>query len=69
MDDTVATMNNRDYVEQIIKGKGFYPGDEDSPLGPVVRIVGYNNIADEHVYGIVYRCEAERGLWDKYMVE
>lgn len=51
----MATISQREVVDQIIKGNGIYPGDEEYP---VVKIVEYNNMFDGRVaWGLIYEGE------------
>jgi hypothetical protein len=50
----MATVNSREVVDAIIKGKGFYPGDHLR----VVKIVQYANMFDGGTaYGLIYEGE------------
>ena len=64
----MATISNPIFIQDIIDGNGICPGDEESPMGPIVRIVQYTNNGNERVWGILYESEALQRLWDKYMI-
>ena len=50
----MATIDSREVVDKIIKGKGFYPGDPHR----VVRIVRYNNQFNGAIaFGLIYEGE------------
>jgi hypothetical protein len=51
----MATINDREIVDQIIAGNGVYPGDE---AYPVIKIVKYQNGFDgKDAYGLIYKGE------------
>jgi hypothetical protein len=68
----MATVDSREIVDAIIKGNGFYPGDDDR----VVRIVQYNNMFNGGIaYGLIYQgedlnryfvpqCRNAKSIWD-----
>lgn len=51
----MATIDNQDIIDSIIKNNGFYPGDEDKP--PVTKIVRYNNQWGGKSTAIIYAYE------------
>lgn len=66
----MATIESQDIIREVIDHRGFYPGDEDNPNGPVVRVTEYVNGWGTVAWGIVYRSEAERfGMLGKYQHE
>jgi hypothetical protein len=68
----MATVNDREIVDLIIRGNGFYPEDDIR----VVRIVQYNNQFNGKVaYGLIYegedinryfvpQCHNAHSIWD-----
>lgn len=52
----MASIEDRETVDTIIKGNGIYPGDE---AYPVVKIVQYRSpYHDRPVYGLIYDGES-----------
>lgn len=62
----MATIHGQEVIDQLIARNGVYPGDENSPTGPVVRIVRYTNQGGQVVHGVVYESEARMGLLFRY---
>jgi hypothetical protein len=60
------TIDYPEMIEAIIAGNGVYPGDENLPAGPVVRIVQYTNAWDQRTHGVVYQAEADAGRLHRY---
>ena len=60
------TVDDPEMVAAVIAGNGFYPGDENLPAGPIVRIVQYTNAWGKRTYGEVYEAEARAGLLHRY---
>jgi hypothetical protein len=71
----MATVNSREIVDAIIKGNGYYPGDEGTQR--VIRIVQYNNQWNGAIaYGLIYEghsldsyhnaeaCKNPKTIWD-----
>lgn len=57
----MATVTSQQIVDDIIARNGLYPGDEASPLGPVVRIVQYTDQwGGTENFGLVYANERAR---------
>ena len=59
----MPTIDSKEIVDIIVSGNGLYPGDENSHLGPVVRVTEYTNAFGNRTWGIVYEREAKQGLW------
>ena len=60
------TVDSPEMIEAFIAGNGVYPGDENLPAGPVVRIVQYTNRWGGRTYGVVYEAEARAGQLYRY---
>lgn len=63
------TIDYPDMIDAIIAGNGVYPGDENLPAGPVVRIVQYTNAWGNRTHGVVYAVEAQAGQLHRYEQE
>lgn len=54
----MATITQRDVVDEIIANDGRYGSDEDGWDEPIIRIVEYNNMFDGKVaWGLIYEHE------------
>jgi hypothetical protein len=62
----MATISDRADIDTLIANNGLYPGDEQSPIGPVVKIVEYQTVEGATVWGVVYLAEVPMGLLDRY---
>jgi hypothetical protein len=61
----MATVNSKEIVDKIIKGNGYYPGDDIR----VVRIVEYTNIAGQQCYGLEYKGDGKLYYASRYVHE
>jgi hypothetical protein len=62
----VATITDPELIKAVIENHGFYPGDEQSPAGPIVRIVEYRTPEGALNWGVVYLSEVAQGLLYRY---
>jgi hypothetical protein len=60
------TIDSQEQIDTIIAGNGVYPGDENLPAGPIVRIVQYTNAWGNRTHGVVYEAEARAGRLYRY---
>jgi hypothetical protein len=60
------TIDSQEMIDVLIAGNGVYPGDENLPVGPVVRIVQYTNAWGGRTHGVVYEAEARAGRLHRY---
>lgn len=73
----MATITQRDIVDQIIANDGRYGSDEEGWDEPVVKIVEYNNMFDGGIaWGLIYQgedlnryhasgaCRKPRTIWE-----
>lgn len=65
-EETGMTVDSQDVIDAMIAGNGVYPGDENLPVGPVVRIVQYTNEWGARTHGVVYEAEARAGRLHRY---
>lgn len=57
----MASITDQSVVQAIIAGDGVYPGDENGPMGRVVRIIKYRTNDNRDAWALVYEAEANRG--------
>jgi hypothetical protein len=60
------TVDSQEMIDTFIARDGFYPGDEDNPQGPAVRIVQYTNAWGKRTHGVVFEAEARAGRLYRY---
>jgi hypothetical protein len=60
------TVDSPEMVDRFIAGNGYYPGDENHPQGPAVRIVQYTNAWGKRTHGVVFEADARAGQLHRY---
>jgi hypothetical protein len=60
------TVDSQEMINTFIACNGLYPGDEDNPQGPAVRIVQYTNAWGKRTHGVVFEAEARTGRLFRY---